>query len=74
MQDEKGSKIECIHKIRIDHGKKFKNSEFANFCDEQGIRHEFSAQKTPQQNGVVKRKNRMIQEMARVMFHRNNVP
>ena len=31
VQVEKVSKIECIRRIRTDHGKEFKNSEFANF-------------------------------------------
>ena len=39
-----------------DHGKEFKHSIFANFCDKHNIAHEFSAPKTPQQNGVVKEK------------------
>ncbi|KAK0584868.1 hypothetical protein LWI29_020042 [Acer saccharum] len=39
-----------------------------------GISHEFSAPRTPQQNGVVERKNRVLQEMARVMLLSNNVP
>ncbi|KAA0059760.1 gag-pol polyprotein [Cucumis melo var. makuwa] len=34
-----------------------------------GIFHEFSAPLTPQQNGVVERRNRTLQEMARVMIH-----
>ncbi|XP_012834159.1 PREDICTED: uncharacterized protein LOC105955000 [Erythranthe guttata] len=34
------------------------------------ISHEFSAPKTPQQNGVVERKNRTLQEMARVMMNK----
>ena len=38
------------------------------FCEKNGIKKEFSAPKTPQQNGVVERKNQMIQEMARVML------
>ncbi|KAK0594167.1 hypothetical protein LWI29_011156 [Acer saccharum] len=38
------------------------------------ISHEFSAPRTPQQNGVVERKNRVLQEMARVMLLSNNVP
>ena len=45
------------------HGRKFKNYEVANFCDEQGIRYEFCTLKTPQQNDVVERKNQVIQEM-----------
>ena len=31
-------------------------------------------QKIPQQNGVVERKNRVVQEMARVMLHSKNIP
>ncbi|KAK0594125.1 hypothetical protein LWI29_032791 [Acer saccharum] len=38
------------------------------------VSHEFSAPRTPQQNGVVERKNRVLQEMARVMLLSNNVP
>ena len=34
---------------------------------------EFSISVTPQQNGVVKRKNRVIQEMARAMLHNKDV-
>ena len=53
VQVEKGTKIGCIRRIRTDHGRKIENAEFANFCDEQGIRHEFFAPKTPQQNSIV---------------------
>ena len=34
-----------------------------------GTSQEFSTPITPQQNGVVERKNRVIQEMARAMLH-----
>ena len=56
LQKEQGVKIGCITRIRTDHGKEFENSQYAEFCDNEGIRHEFSAPKTPQQNGVVERK------------------
>jgi len=56
-------------RIKSDHGKEFENTAFAKYCDENGIAHEFSAPKTPQQNGVAERKNRTIQEMARVMLN-----
>jgi transposase InsO family protein len=36
--------------------------------EEEGIKHEFSAPYTPQQNGVVERKNRMLIDMARTML------
>lgn len=48
--------------------------DFSDFCDSLGIAHEFSAPKTPQQNGVVERKNRTLQAMARVMLHAKDVP
>ena len=44
-----------------DHGREFENSHFDNFYNKHGIRHEFSAPKTPQQNGVVERKNVTLQ-------------
>ena len=38
-----------------------------------GIFQEFSAPITPQHNGVVERKNMIIQEMARAMLHNKDV-
>ena len=63
-----------IVKTRSDHGKEFENEKFDAFCNEHGIKKEFSAPKTPQQNGVVERKNWVIQEMARVMLLNKNIP
>ena len=71
IQNEKGFTISCI---RSDHGREFENVEFDSFCDEQGIEHTFSTPRTPQQNGVVERKNRTLQEMARTILHENNLP
>ena len=42
------------------------------FCEKHGIIHEFSSPRTPQQNGVVERKNRSLQEMPRTLLHENN--
>jgi transposase InsO family protein len=46
-----------IKKIRGDNGTEFKNSQIDGFLEEEGIKHEFSSPYTPQQNGVVERKN-----------------
>jgi transposase InsO family protein len=46
-----------VKKIRSDNGSKFKNLQVEEFLEEEGIKHEFSAPYTPQQNGVVERKN-----------------
>ena len=60
--------------IYSDHGKEFENKQFEEFSDEFGITHNFSAPRTPQQNGVVERKNRTLQEMARTMLSEANLP
>ena len=46
--------------IRSDHGGEFENEELEKLCSEQGYEHNFSAPRTPQQNGVVERKNRTL--------------
>ena len=51
-----------MKKVRSDHGGEFKNHAFENFCNDFGIEHQFSSPKTPQQNGVVERKNISIQK------------
>jgi len=69
----KSEKEAKILKIRSDHGSEFENEPFEAFCEKHGIIHEFSSPRTPQQNGVVERKNRTLQEMARTMIHENNL-
>ncbi|GJW27503.1 retrovirus-related pol polyprotein from transposon TNT 1-94 [Tanacetum coccineum] len=61
--------------IRKDHGREFDNKiQFGNFCDANGITHNFSAPRTPQSNGVVERKNRTLQEMSRTMLNEQSIP
>ncbi|XP_074347328.1 uncharacterized protein LOC141686177 [Apium graveolens] len=59
--------------IRSDHGGEFEK-DFVTFCKSRGITHEFTAPRTPQQNGVVERKNRTLQETARTLLHESNMP
>jgi hypothetical protein len=56
-----------IKKIRSDNGTEFKNSQIEGFLKEEGIKHELYSPYTPQQNGVVERKNRTLLDMARTM-------
>jgi hypothetical protein len=51
----------------------FKNSQIERFLEE-GIKHEFSSPYTPQQNGVVERKNITLLDMARTMLDEYNTP
>ena len=51
--------------LRIDCGKEFNDQRFIKFCKEHGIKKELPIRHTPYQNGIAKRKNRTIVEMAR---------
>ena len=57
LQNEKSLKID---RIQSDHGKEFENTYMESFCTRSGISQEFSTPITPQQNGVVERKNMVI--------------
>jgi hypothetical protein len=63
-----------IKKIRSDNGTEFKKSQIEGFLEEEGIKHEFSSPYTPQQNGVVERKNRTLLDMARTMLNEYKTP
>jgi hypothetical protein len=63
-----------VKKIRSDNGSEFKNLQVEEYLEEEGIKHEFSAPYTPQQNGVVERKNRMLIDMARMMLGEFKTP
>jgi len=63
-----------IGSIRSDHGGEFQNEKFSKFCEKMGILHNFSAPRTPQQNGVVERKNKSLEELARTMLSESSLP
>jgi len=50
IENEKSSKIVFV---RSDHGREFQNEMFEHFHEKHGIKHNFYAPRTPQQNGVV---------------------
>ena len=56
--------------IRSDNGTEFKNYTLNEFLSDEGIKHQYSAAYTPQQNGVAERKNRTLMDMARSMLAR----
>ncbi|XP_070031723.1 uncharacterized protein [Nicotiana tomentosiformis] len=70
IQVKMESKVSCI---RSDHGTEFDNAKFDELCSENGITHNFSAPRTPQQNGVVERKNITLEDMARTMLIDNGI-
>ena len=46
LQNEQGVKIGCFIRIQTNHGKEFENSQYSEFCVNEGIKHEFLAPKT----------------------------
>ncbi|KAJ9562289.1 hypothetical protein OSB04_007449 [Centaurea solstitialis] len=63
-----------VQVIHTDNGTEFKNRKLDSFLDSVGITHTFSAARTPQQNGVVERKNRTLVEAARTMLTFSKLP
>nr|GFA94554.1 integrase, catalytic region, zinc finger, CCHC-type, peptidase aspartic, catalytic [Tanacetum cinerariifolium] len=57
-----------VQRVRTDNGTEFKNKTLAKFFDEVGITQQFSAARTPQQNGVVERRNRTLVKASRTML------
>nr|GEW64190.1 hypothetical protein [Tanacetum cinerariifolium] len=60
--------------IRSDNRGEFRNKEMNDFCSRKWIKREFSNARTPQQNGVAKRKNRTLIEVARTMLADAKLP
>ncbi|GKB07248.1 ribonuclease H-like domain-containing protein [Tanacetum coccineum] len=65
------------HKVKViicDNGTEFKNREMNQFCEMKGILRQFSVARTPQQNGVSKRRNMTLIEAARTMLADSKLP
>ncbi|GJZ93214.1 retrovirus-related pol polyprotein from transposon TNT 1-94, partial [Tanacetum coccineum] len=63
-----------VHGVRTDNDTEFKNKTLVKFFDEVGISQQFSTARTPQQNGVMKRRNQTLVEAARIMLTFANLP
>nr|GEV84640.1 retrovirus-related Pol polyprotein from transposon TNT 1-94 [Tanacetum cinerariifolium] len=63
-----------VQRVRTDNGMEFKNKTLAKFFDEVGITQQFFAARTPQQNGIVERRNRTLVEAARTILSFVNLP
>ncbi|GJY69980.1 retrovirus-related pol polyprotein from transposon TNT 1-94 [Tanacetum coccineum] len=57
-----------VRRIRIDNGTEFVNQTLREYYEKVGISHETSVARSPQQNGVVERRNRTLIEVARTML------
>ncbi|GJT60404.1 putative ribonuclease H-like domain-containing protein [Tanacetum coccineum] len=72
-----GIENQINHKVKIikcDNGTEFKNNDMNQFGRMKGIKREFRVARTPQQNGVAKRKNRTLIEAAMTMLADSLLP
>jgi hypothetical protein len=58
-----------IKTLRTDNGGEYTSREFVAFCKSVGIRRELTVPHNPQQNGVVERKNRYIEESVKALLN-----
>ncbi|GJU60368.1 retrovirus-related pol polyprotein from transposon TNT 1-94 [Tanacetum coccineum] len=63
-----------VCKICTDNGTNFKNTSLKAHYEKLGIMQQFSIARTPQQNGVVERRNRTLVEAARTMLIFSRLP
>jgi transposase InsO family protein len=70
-ESESGKRLKAF---RTDRGGEFNSGVFTTYCNEQGIKRNMTAPWTPQQNGVVKRRNQSVVEMARCLLKSMQVP
>ena len=65
VEFESEKKIKCL---RTDNGGEYTSVEFDSFCQQEGIKRQFTVAYTPQQNGVAERMNRTLLERTRAML------
>jgi transposase InsO family protein len=71
------AEAECDRKLRVlrtDNGGEFTVAEFAAYCADEGIHRHFSASYTPQQNGVIERRNQTVVAIAHALLKQRGMP
>nr|GEV44241.1 zinc finger, CCHC-type [Tanacetum cinerariifolium] len=63
-----------LRMLRIDRGCEFTSNEFTKYCKEKGIARQLTAPYSPQQNGVVERRNRTVLSTTRSMMKAMKLP
>ena len=69
--ESNGALIKCF---RTDRGGELTSEEFSKWCEEKGIQRQLTTPYTPQQNGVVERKNRTVVGLKRSMLKDKSLP
>ena len=60
--------------LQMDNGGEFTSSEFEEFLSKDGVQHELTIPKCPQQNGITERLNRTLMETVRCMLSWSGLP
>nr|GEW33900.1 zinc finger, CCHC-type [Tanacetum cinerariifolium] len=63
-----------LRMLRTDRGGEFTSNEFTKYCKENGIARQLTASYSPQQNGVVERRNRTVLSTTRSMMKAMKLP
>ncbi|GKF01260.1 retrovirus-related pol polyprotein from transposon TNT 1-94, partial [Tanacetum coccineum] len=63
-----------VQRIKTDNGTEFVNQTLREYYEKVGISHETYVARSPQQNGVVERRNRTLIEVARTMLIYEKAP
>jgi Reverse transcriptase (RNA-dependent DNA polymerase)/Integrase core domain len=71
VEVEQNKKLKAL---RTDRGGEFKSVEFEEYCKENGIKRYMTAPYSPQQNGIVERRNQTVMGMVRSMLKAMKVP
>jgi hypothetical protein len=71
VEKEKGVNIKCL---RSDGGGEYFSNEFSEYLKKHGISRKYSCSYSPQQNGVIERKNMHIVKIVRAMLNEKNLP
>lgn len=71
VENSSGRKLKTL---RTDNGGEYTSAEFDAYLKEEGVRHELTVPKTPQQNGVAERMNRTLVEAVRSMLSDAKLP
>uniref|UniRef100_A0A0A9XG27 Retrovirus-related Pol polyprotein from transposon TNT 1-94 n=2 Tax=Lygus hesperus TaxID=30085 RepID=A0A0A9XG27_LYGHE len=64
----------CVSKIRCDNGGEFSSTKLRHFCENRGIRLQYTAPYSPSSNGISERFNLTLMNKVRTMFAETNLP
>ena len=71
VETSSGRKLKTL---RSDNGGEYTSTEFTAYLKKEGVRHELTVPKTPQQNGIAERTNRTLVESVRSMLSDAKLP